>query len=114
MPGIEPGRQRLQGAPATSAPHPQVPGGWRLAAMLTLWSCQLTCTFAPQDGAPHGRKDSNPDQASWNRPYVFSYANRPSGGFPCGRLPGVCFCFYPEASVPVPYSADGRMAARRS
>jgi hypothetical protein len=53
--------------PLTSATHPQVPGGWRLPAMLTLWSCQLTCTFAPQGGAPHGRKDSNPDQAGWSR-----------------------------------------------
>jgi hypothetical protein len=53
--------------PLTSATHPQEPGGWRLPAMLTLWSCQLACTFAPQGGAPHGRKDSNPDQAGWSR-----------------------------------------------
>jgi hypothetical protein len=48
------------------------------------------------------------------RPYVFSYANRPSGGFPCGRLPGICFCFYPGASALVPRITDGRMAACQS
>ena len=48
------------------------------------------------------------------RPYVFSYANRPSGEFPCGRLPGVCFCFYPGASALVPRIANGRMAACQS
>jgi hypothetical protein len=48
------------------------------------------------------------------RPYVFSNANRPSGGFPCGRLPGICFCFYLGASALVPRIADGRMAACQS
>ena len=48
------------------------------------------------------------------RPYVFSYANRPSGDFPAGGFLVICFCFYPEASALVPRIADGRMAACQS
>lgn len=90
--------------------------------MLTLWSCQLTCTFVPQGGAPHGRKDSNPDQASWSRSCLpLHHAHMCSvmqtarqGDFPAGGFLVVCFCFYPGASALVPRIADGRMAACQS
>jgi hypothetical protein len=56
---------RARPLPQLLIPRCREDGASRL--LLTLWSCQLTCTFAPQGGAPHGRKDSNPDQASWSR-----------------------------------------------
>jgi hypothetical protein len=111
---------RARPLPQLLIPRCREDGASRL--MLTLWSCQLACTFAPQGGASHGRKDSNPDQAGWSRSCcryttpinVFSYANRPSGDFPAGGFLVICFCFYPEASTLVPRIAHGRMAACQS
>jgi hypothetical protein len=56
---------RARPLPQLLIPRCREDGASRL--MLTLWSYQSTCTFAPQGGAPHGRKDSNPDQAGWSR-----------------------------------------------
>ena len=72
-PESNPLRQRLQGAPATSAVIPTaaaarnrggVPAGTAgLPVVLTLWTSQFAITFPPKGGDPQGRRDSNSRQA---------------------------------------------------
>lgn len=62
MPGIEPGRQRLQGATATSASHPH--RGRMLIPAARCSTVELS-TGKPVREAKHGRKESNPLYRLW-------------------------------------------------